>query len=67
MCETNDPIHFNEKIDEKFLDKDEIDKRISNGQDIIGRDNSFARIKLDNSFPRYLLENLDIYKNWIIN
>jgi len=67
LCETNDPINFKEKIDEKFLDINEIDKRINNKQDIIGRDDNFSTIKLDKNFPKYLLENLDSYKNWIIN
>jgi len=66
LCETNDPVNFKEKIDEKFLNLNEIDKRISKKQDIIGRDDSFSTIKVDNSFPKYLIENIDNYKSWII-
>ena len=66
LCETNDPVNFKEKIDEKFLDINEIIKRVNNNEDIIGRDDNFMYVELDESFPNYLLENLDNYKSWII-
>ena len=65
LCETYDPINFKEKIDEKYLNKYEIEKRIINKEDIIGRDDSFLKIEVDDSFPKYLLENIDKYKSWI--
>ena len=67
LCETNDPVNFKEKIDEKYLDINEIGKRINNKEDLIGRDDFFSTVSLDNSFPKYLLENIHNYKNWIIN
>ena len=67
LCETNDPVNFKEKIDEKYLDINEIGKRINNKEDLIGRDDFFSTVSLDNSFPKYLLENKHNYKNWIIN
>ena len=45
-----------EKIDEKFLDINEIQKRIKNGSDILGRDENFLPIKIDDEFPDYILE-----------
>jgi len=66
LCETNDPINFKEKIDEKHLDVNEIKKKIENQADIIGRNDSFTKIKLDENFPEYLLSNKEFYNEWII-
>ena len=41
LCETNDPYHFKEKIDLKYLQIDEIKKKIDLGDDIIGRDEKY--------------------------
>ena len=57
--------HDREKIDERFLNINEIEKRIIKGEDIIGRDDSFNKIPLDSLFPSYLIENKDKYKDWI--
>jgi beta-1,4-mannosyl-glycoprotein beta-1,4-N-acetylglucosaminyltransferase len=67
LCETNDPYNFNDKIEEKYLNLQEIKKRINLGQDIIGRKELYKPVKLDNSFPKYILENKNIFKDWIIN
>ena len=65
LCETNDPIHFKEKIEEKYLNLDEIKKRINKREDIIGRNDQFIKVDLDNSFPEFLLNNQFNYKEWI--
>ena len=65
LCETNDPLHFNEKIDKKYLNIEEISKRVSLGEDIIGRKDKFIKVKLDNSFPEYLLKNQSLFQDWI--
>ncbi len=65
LCETNDPINFKERIDEKFLNINEIKKRVVKGEDIIGRDDNFNKVPLDSSFPTYLIENIKKYKDWI--
>ena len=65
MCETNDPVNFKEKIDKKFLDINEISKRIKLGEDIIGRKDNFNKIELDETFPDYLLDNREKYNEWI--
>ena len=67
LCETDDPHIFKEKIDRKFLNIDEIKKRINNGSDIIGRDENYKPIKLDTKFPDYILEKKIELKDWIIN
>ena len=65
LCETNDPVSFKEKIDEKFLNLDEIKQRIVKKEDIIGRDDNFNKIEIDASFPVYLQNNINLYKDWI--
>ena len=65
LCETYDPYVFKEKIDKKFLDINEIEKRIKNGLDIIGRDESYSPISLDHRFPDYIIKNRNKLKEWI--
>jgi beta-1,4-mannosyl-glycoprotein beta-1,4-N-acetylglucosaminyltransferase len=67
LCETNDPYVFKERIDPRYLNVDEIKKRILSGEDIIGRKEKYKIIEIDNKFPKYLVDNKDIYKNWIFN
>jgi beta-1,4-mannosyl-glycoprotein beta-1,4-N-acetylglucosaminyltransferase len=67
LCETNDSFIFNESIDQKYLDLESIKKKISLGEDIIGRNDSFKKIRVDNSFPKYILKNIPLYKDWIAN
>jgi len=62
LCETNDPYHFKEKIDLKYLQIDEIKKKIDLGDDIIGRDEKYKASKIDKTFPNYILKNVDKYK-----
>ncbi len=65
LCETDDPINFKEKIDKKYLNLSEIDNRVKKGLDIIGRDDFFKRVEVDNTFPKYLLNNISNYFKWI--
>ena len=67
LCETNDPYHFKEKIDQKYLQIEEIEKKIILGEDIIGRKEFYKPQKLDKSFPNQILKNIEKYKEWIVN
>ena len=67
LCETNDPYNFKEKIDDKYLQLSEIKKRISEGQDIIGRNEIFKPQKIDSSFPKQIIDNKDFYRKWIVD
>ena len=67
LCETNDPYIFKEKIDEKYLNEENIEKKITEGLDIIGRKDSFKKIELSYKFPKFILENKKMLKDWIIN
>jgi len=66
LCETKDPYHFKEKIDQKYLNLDSINKMINENKDIIGRDDSYNKIPLDKNFPKYLLNNIKNYNDWIV-
>jgi len=65
LCETNDPYHFKEKIDSKYLNLEEIKKNILNRNDIIGRDDQFVKVEIDNSYPEYINNNINLLENWI--
>ena len=66
LCETDDPIVFKEKINEKFLNLKSIEQKIKTGSDIIGRNDRYIKIHIDHSFPEHLVKNLSIYQEWII-
>jgi beta-1,4-mannosyl-glycoprotein beta-1,4-N-acetylglucosaminyltransferase len=65
LCETNDPYHFKEKIDDKHLDLTEIKKKIEQKQDIIGRKDNFKKNIIDKTYPEYILKNLSNLSEWI--
>ena len=65
LCETNDPVNFNDKIDDKYLSVESINKMVLEIKDIIGRDHNYKKILIDESFPKYLIDNLEGYKEWI--
>ena len=65
LCETNDPINFKEKIDEKYLSLDSINKMITEKKDIIGRNHNYKKVSIDETFPKYLIDNLSDFKEWI--
>ena len=48
-----------------FLNLDEIKQRIVKKKDIIGRDDNFNKIEIDESFPVHLQNNINLYKDWI--
>ena len=65
LCETNDPVNFNEKIDKKYLSLKSINEMVKAKKDIIGRGHNYKKIEIDESFPNYLVNNLENYKEWI--
>ena len=66
LCETNDPYHFKEKIDQKYLNLQEIKKRIDQQEDILGRNDKFKIIKINDDYPKYILENINMLNKWIV-
>ena len=51
---------------EEFTDEKKIEERIKNRADIFDRNFKYERVNLDDTFPKYILENLSKYKSWII-
>ena len=50
----------------EFTDETKIAERIKNKTDIFERNFKYEKIELDNTFPKYVLENLNKFQNWII-
>jgi beta-1,4-mannosyl-glycoprotein beta-1,4-N-acetylglucosaminyltransferase len=65
LCEYEDNYVFFNKIDEHFLNEKIIEANIKNQKDIIGRDDIFTKQSIDNSYPKYILDNLDLFNDWI--
>tara|TARA_B100000989_G_C19530688_1_gene469603 strand:+ start:2701 stop:3513 length:813 start_codon:yes stop_codon:yes gene_type:complete len=65
LCETNDPFHFKNKINEKYLNINNVEEKLLNKKDIIGRDDSFFKENIDETFPEFLTRNLNKYKKWV--
>ena len=68
------PIDIKKKIEsfahselnkEKFKNIENIEKNILQGADLYNTDLYYSKIPIDNDFPKYLIENLNKYKEWI--
>ena len=51
---------------EKFSSVDLVKKKIEQKIDLFERGEKYNVIKIDKTFPEYLTENLDYYKNYIV-
>jgi len=49
-----------------YTDEKKISERINSRTDIFDRNFKYAKIDMDNTFPKYILENINKYKDWII-
>jgi len=54
---------FNSK---KYSDIKIIEKKINNLEDLFDRGHKYEKIKLDNDYPKYILNNLDLFKDYIL-
>ena len=50
----------------EFTNEKKIEERIKNRTDIFDRNYKYEKINLDDSFPKYLLDNINKFENWII-
>tara|TARA_B100000767_G_C19744285_1_gene527717 strand:- start:1153 stop:1980 length:828 start_codon:yes stop_codon:yes gene_type:complete len=50
----------------EFKNEINIIKNIKNLEDLFSRNIKLKKVKIDNTFPRYLRENDEIYKDWIL-
>ena len=52
------------KID--FTNQESIKEKINLGRDIFNRKISYKKVEIDNTFPKYIIENKEKFKEWII-
>ena len=50
---------------DEYKNKETIIKKIKEGKDVFNRNFLFEKIKIDEKFPKFIIENKEIYKNWI--
>ena len=50
----------------EFTDEKKIETRIKNRVDIFDRGYKYEKIDLDEAFPKYILNNLNKYRDWIV-
>ena len=43
-----------------------INEKIIKGKDIFDREISYKKVQIDNSFPKYIIDNKEKFKEWII-
>jgi len=69
MAETKDDFFAKDgidgKIDSKYLSVKQIEQSIKEGKNLVGKEEYFKKIKIDDTYPEYLLKNIEKYKNWI--
>ena len=51
---------------EKFTNIEIIKKNINNLNDLFNRGNKFQKVEIDETFPKYIIQNKEEYKEWII-
>ena len=51
---------------DQFYNLKNINDSVKNGVDLFGRNMKFKKVNLDNSYPEYILNNQDKYKQWIV-
>ena len=51
--------------DEKFSSVLVSENNIKKKKDLFGRGHIYKNIEIDNSYPNYLVENIDKYRKWI--
>ena len=49
-----------------FADQKNINKKINMGKDIFDRKISYKKVEIDSSFPKYIVENKEKLKEWIL-
>ena len=54
------------KIDDKYLSLKQIEDSIEKGKNLVGKNEHFKKIKIDNRFPNYITDNLEKFNHWIL-
>ena len=50
----------------ELTDKKKIEMRVLNNQDIFNRGYKFEKVKIDENFPKYILDNKSKFSEWIL-
>ena len=50
----------------KFTDINSIKNKILSGEDLFERNIIYKKINIDNTFPEYIVQNKELFKDWII-
>jgi len=50
----------------KFTEIKNIQKRVENLEDLFGRGHKYEKVNLNNTYPKYITENLDLFKEYIL-
>ena len=50
----------------EYIDVKKIEEKINNLKDIFDRKINYEKVELNETYPRYILKNIDKFKNWII-
>ena len=70
-----DPLQISKKLktfahtefnEDKFSSPEVIKSKINKRIDLFGRGHNYQIVNLDKSFPKYLLENYELYKDFIL-
>jgi len=51
---------------DEFTNEEKIAERIKNKQDLFDRNIRYEKIDIDGSFPKYILENINKFNEWIV-
>ena len=65
IIEKIESFHHTEYNAEKYKNPDKIEKAINEGKDIFGRNLQYQFVKLDSTFPKYILENENKFNHLI--
>ena len=50
---------------EEIVNEKNIELKIDQGEDVLGRGYKIKKIEIDSSYPEYIINNKDKLKNWI--
>ena len=50
----------------EYLNVDKIDKSIKQGLDLFNRNQKYTKVNLDKTFPKFIFDNKNKYKDWIL-
>ena len=51
---------------ERLINEENIKEKIKKGEDIFERGYQIKKVQIDSSYPRYILNNKDKLKDWIV-